>query len=170
MTLLEILDTSVKIGLGALITGIFAYFNQKVNISASVTKENLLYNRNLLTNISKDVEEINHLILKMWAIFEFETKQIPINKNKILDRLDTLRISLFNDFNLLSKNEGLLLLHGFTQQQENLRAYGELLGKFNSYTLFRNGAIDVETTKQYRTAILEARKELYNSLNKAIPK
>ncbi|MGE8541483.1 hypothetical protein [Acinetobacter sp. ANC 3813] len=170
MTLLEILDTSVKIGLGALITGIFAYFNQKVNISASVTKENLLYNRNLLTNISKDVEEINHLILKMWAIFEFETKQTPIYKNKILDRLDPLRISLFNDFNLLSKNEGLLLLHGFTQQQENLRAYGELLGKFNSYTLFRNGAIDIETTKQYRTEILETRKGLYNSLNKAIPK
>ncbi len=135
MTLLEILDTSIKIGLGALITGFIAYFNQKANISASAAKDNLIYHRNLLTNISKDVEEINHLILKMWAIFEFETKQTPINKNKILDRLDPLRISLFNDFNLLSKNEGLLLLHGFTQQQENLRAYGELLGKFNSYTL-----------------------------------
>ena len=59
MTLLEILDTSIKIGLGALVTGVIAYFNQKASISASVTKENLLYNRNLLTNISKDVEEIN---------------------------------------------------------------------------------------------------------------
>ena len=168
MTLLEILDTSIKIGLGALITGVIAYFNQKANISASVAKENLLYNRNLLTNISKDVEEINHLILKMWAIFEFETKQESINKVKIAERLDPLRTSLFNDFNLLSKNEGLLFLHGYLEQQEKLRFYGELLGKFNSYSLFRNGSIDTQYTAEYRTKILEARKDLYQSLNKAL--
>lgn len=80
MTLLEILDTSIKIGLGALITGFIAYFNQKANISASAAKENLLYHRNLLTDISKDVEEINHLILRIWAIFEFETKKNPLIK------------------------------------------------------------------------------------------
>ena len=70
MTLLEILDTSIKIGLGALITGVIAYFNQKANISASMIKDNLQFNRNLLTSISADIEEINHLILKMWSIFE----------------------------------------------------------------------------------------------------
>ena len=85
MTLLEILDTSIKIGLGALVTGVIAYFNQKASISASVTKENLLYNRNLLTNISKDVEEINHLILKIWSIFEFEAKKSPINRKRPLN-------------------------------------------------------------------------------------
>ena len=168
MTLLEILDTSIKIGLGALITGVIAYFNQKANISASVAKENLLYNRNLLTSISKDVEEINHLILKMWAIFEFEAKQESINKAKITERLDPLRTSLFNDFNLLSKNEGLLFLHGYLEQQEKLRFYGELLGKFNSYSLFRNGSVDTQSTTEYRTKILESRKDLYQSLNKAL--
>ena len=168
MNYLEIIDTTIKIGLGALITGVIAHFNQKANISASVTKENLLYHRTILTNISKDVEEINHLILKIWAIFEFEAKQIPIDQNKIFERLDPLRKSLFNDFNLLSKNEGLLLLHGFTEQQEKLRIYGELLGQFNSYTLFRNGSVDTQNTAEYKIKILEARKDLYQSLNKAL--
>ena len=168
MTYLEILDTSIKIGLGALITGVIAYFNQKANISASITKENLQFNRNLLTNISCDIEEINHLILKMWAIFEFEAKQIPFDKSKVFERLDSLRTSLFNDFNLLSKNEGLLLLHGYSDQQEKLRAYGELLGKFNSYTCFRNGDVNSNTTAEYRIKILETRKDLYLSLNKAL--
>ena len=170
MTLLEILDTSIKIGLGALITGVIAYFNQKANISASTIKENLIYNRNLLTNISKDVEEINHLILKIWATFEFETKKFQPNPNELSDKLKPLRQSLFNDFNLLSKNEGLLLLHGYTEQQEKLRAYGELLGKFHSYSLFKNEDISSEKTNEYRDLILDARKELYLSLNKAIPK
>ncbi|WP_180182537.1 hypothetical protein [Acinetobacter sp. YH01020] len=71
---------------------------------------------------------------------------------------------------MLSKNEGLLLLHGYIEQQEKLRIYGELLGKFNAYTLCKNGAINVETTAQYRVEILEARKSLYTSLNKAISK
>ncbi|WP_180041376.1 MULTISPECIES: hypothetical protein [unclassified Acinetobacter] len=116
MTLLEIIDTAVKIGLGALITGVITYLNQKANISASVAKDNLLYNRNLLTNISKDLEEINHLVLKIWAIFEFETKQSQLALNEISDRLKPLRHALFNDFNLLSKNEGLILLHGYIEQ------------------------------------------------------
>lgn len=168
MTGLEILDTAIKIGLGALITGVIAYFNQKINISASVAKENLQFNRNLLANISSDVEEINHLILKMWAIFEFETKKTPIENQKLYDRLDPLRATLFNDFSLLSKNEGLLLLHGYTQQQEKLRTYEELLGKFNSYTLYRNGEVNEKTTIEYKVKILEARKNLYLSLNSVL--
>mgnify|MGYP003604416092 FL=1 len=168
MTLLEILDTSIKIGLGALITGVIAYFNQKANISASMIKDNLQFNRNLLTSISADIEEINHLILKMWSIFENETKKTPVDQTKILERLDPLRKSLFNDFRLLSKNEGLLLLHGYTEQQEKLRFYGELLGKFNSYTLFKSDSVDIQKTSEYRIKILAARKELYQSLNQSM--
>lgn len=108
------------------------------------------------------------MILKIWAILKFEAKQIPIDLNKIFERLDPLRKSLFNDFNLLSKNEGLLLLHGFTEQQEKLRIYDELLGQFNSYTLFRNGSVDTQNTAEYKIKILEARKDLYQSLNKAL--
>ena len=168
MTLVEILDTSIKIGLGALITGVIAYFNQKANISASMIKDNLQFNRNLLTSISADIEEINHLILKMWSIFEFEAKKTPVDQTKILERLDPLRKSLFNDFRLLSKNEGLLLLHGYTEQQEKLRFYGELLGKFNSYTLFKSDSVDIQKTSEYRIKILAARKELYQSLNQSM--
>lgn len=168
MTGLEILDTAIKIGLGALITGIIAFLNQKTNIKASIAKDKLEYNRKILTQISSDIEEINHLVLKIWAIFEFETKQGHIDKSKTLERLDPLRNNLFNDFHLLSKNEGLLLLHGYTQQQEKLRVYGELLGKFNSYTLFRNGSINVEATVNFKVEMLEARKNLYLSLNSVL--
>ena len=168
MTGLEILDTAIKIGLGALITGIIAFINQKTNIKASIAKDKLEYNRKTLTQISSDIEEINHLVLKIWAIFEFETKQGHIDKSKTLERLDPLRNNLFNDFHLLSKNEGLLLLHDYTQQQEILRVYGELLGKFNSYTLFRNGSINVEATANFKVEMLEARKNLYLSLNSVL--
>ncbi len=170
MTLLEILDTAIKIGLGALITGIITYFNQKANLKAQQNKENKEFNRNLLTKISSDIEEINHLILKIWAIFDFEIKKPVLDKEVISDRLSPLRENLFDDFNLLSKNEGLLLLYDYKDQQEILRRYGELVGAFNSYTCFRKESVSIEKTAEYKASILETRKQLYQSLNKAIPK
>ena len=76
MTLLEILDTAIKIGLGALITGIITYFNQKANLKAQQNKENKEFNRNLLTKISSDIEEINHLILKFGLYLILKLKSL----------------------------------------------------------------------------------------------
>ena len=56
MTSLEILDTAIKIGLGAFITGLITYFNQKANLKSQQNKENKEFNRNLLTKISSDIE------------------------------------------------------------------------------------------------------------------
>ena len=39
MTELEIIDTAVKIGLGAMISGVFTYIVQKSNMSATIQKE-----------------------------------------------------------------------------------------------------------------------------------
>ena len=106
----------------------------------------------------------------MWSIFEFETRKDIVDKEKLFERIDPIRTSLFNDFNLLSKNEGLLLLHGYIEQQEKLRFYGELLGKFSSYVFFKKELVNSDTTLMYRRNILDARKELYLSLNNAMKK
>lgn len=91
-------------------------------------------------------------------------------KQKISDKLSPLRKSLFNYFQLLSNSEGLLLLNGYNEPPEKLRRYGETLGRFNSYTLFRNGAVNPTSTVEFKSQILQARKDLYESLNKVIPK
>ena len=168
MTELEIIDTAVKIGLGSIITGFFAYFLQRTNISASVSKDKLENNRKILMQISADIEEINHLVLKVWSIFDFEIKKDPIDKENIYLRLTPLKASLFNDFQLLSKNEGLLLLYGYKDQQQCLRKYGEFLVKFNSYTYFNGEKVTQEKSTWYRGEILRLRYELYESLHRAL--
>lgn len=139
-------------------------------MTAQQNKENKEFNRNLLTKISSDIEEINHLILKNWAIFDFEMKKTTLDKDTISDRLSPIREKLFDDFHLLSQNEGLLLLYNYKDQQEMLREYGELIGEFNSYTCFRKQEVSIEQTAEYKSKILETRQNLYKSLNKAIPK
>lgn len=87
-----------------------------------------------------------------------------------MDRLSPIREKLFEDFKLLSKNEGLLLLYNYKDQQQILRKYEELIGEFNSYTCFRKGLVSINQTAEYKSKILETRQQLYTSLNKAIPK
>ena len=122
----------------------------------------------MLTQISQDVEEVNHLILKIWAIFDFEINKPLVDQDNISHRIKPLRDKLFEDFNLLSKNEGLLLLYGYKTQQLQLRRYGEFLGKFTSYIAFKSEIPTAIDSRKYREDILKLRSDFYESLNKIL--
>lgn len=56
ITALEILDTAVKIGLGALIAGFAAYFLAKLNHRQDLEKDSLKRRRELLEKVASDIE------------------------------------------------------------------------------------------------------------------
>ncbi len=110
MTSLEILDTAIKIGLGALITAIATYINQKSNQKAILNKEHIDSNRKVITQMSLDIEDITHSLLKLWSIFDFNTKDSNYIQKEVIDKLGNLREDIFRETKLLTKNEGILLL------------------------------------------------------------
>ena len=168
MTSLEILDTVIKIGLGALITAIATYINQKSNQKAILNKEHIDSNRKVITQMSLDIEDITHSLLKLWSIFDFNTKDSNYIQKEVIDKLGNLREDIFRETKLLTKNEGILLLYNHLDQQQKLREFGDLAVNFYQYTLFKKGNISAQTTKFYREEILRLRSELYKSLSKAI--
>ena len=168
MTSLEILDTAIKIGLGALITAIATYINQKSNQKAILNKEHIDSNRKVITQMSLDIEDITHSLLKLWSIFDFNTKDSNNIQKEVIDKLGNLREDIFRETKLLTKNEGILLLYNHLDQQQKLREFGDLAVNFYQYTLFKKGNISAQTTKFYREEILRLRSELYKSLSKAI--
>ena len=168
MTSLEILDTAIKIGLGALITAIATYINQKSNQKAILNKEHIDSNRKVITQMSLDIEDITHSLLKLWSIFDFNTKDSNYIQKEVIDKLGNLREDIFRETKLLTKNECILLLYNHLDQQQKLREFGDLAVNFYQYTLFKKGNISAQTTKFYREEILRLRSELYKSLSKAI--
>ena len=136
MTSLEILDTAIKIGLGALITAIATYINQKSNQKAILNKEHIDSNRKVITQMSLDIEDITHSLLKLWSIFDFNTKDSNYIQKEVIDKLGNLREDIFRETKLLTENEGILLLYNHLDQQQKLREFGDLAVNFYQYTLF----------------------------------
>ena len=137
MTSLEILDTAIKIGLGALITAIATYINQRSNQKAILNKEHLDNNHKAITQMSIDIEDITHSLLKLWSIFDFNTKNSNYIPKEVINKLSHLREDIFRETKLLTKNEGILLLYNHLDQQQILREFGDLASNFYQYTLFK---------------------------------
>ena len=67
MSPIEVLDTSVKIGLGALISGAAAYFLAKLNHNREIEKERLRRRRELFEEVAEQIEKFTHIVLKFWG-------------------------------------------------------------------------------------------------------
>lgn len=67
-TLIDVLDTAAKIGLGASISAIATYWHFKQRYKADSVKEYEKRHHSLLEQIAEQAEQLNHVYLKYWAL------------------------------------------------------------------------------------------------------
>lgn len=169
-TWIEIADTTVKIGLGAIISGASAYMLARHNYSKSIEKEYLLKHREVMESVTIDIEEMTHTLLKYWSfILDWaRNKEKGIkNSDEKSDQITDLRAEVFSLFKGISSAEGRLLLLGCKEQQSILRAYGETISEFYRYASRNNDDMDYVTLEKWRVTLLSERERLYSSLCKA---
>ena len=169
-TWIEIADTAVKIGLGAIITGASAYILARHNHSKSIEKEYLIKHREVMESVTLDIEEMTHVLLKYWSFIldwaRNRDKGITNIEGKS-DQIKSLRLEMFSLFKGLSSAEGRLLLLGCKDQQVCLREYGEKISEFYRYASRNNDEMDCVILEEWRVKLLENRENLYSSLSKA---
>ena len=169
-TWIEIADTTVKIGLGAIISGGSAYILARHNHSKSIEKEYLFKQREILETVTLDVEEMTHTLLKYWSnILDWardKEKDLKSSEEKF-EQVTSLRSEVFTLFKGLSSAEGRLLLLGFKDQQVRLREFGETISEFYSYASRNNDEMNSSNLEEWRVKLLSSREELYKSLNDA---
>jgi hypothetical protein len=171
LTPLDILDTAVKIGLGAGITGVSAFALASKQHRIDIAKERVKHRQQLLETVAQDVAVFTHITLKYWARM---TNWIAVrDAGQILadDReaeLQSLKDELFNAFEGMTASEGKLLLLGETGAQELLREYGELVGRFRAFASPENNP-DVERSQldDARRDMLAARNKFFAALSQA---
>jgi len=169
-TLIEIADTAIKIGLGALITGLSAYLLARHNNTKSLEKEYLLKHRLMLEQVTLDTEEMTHALLKYWSfILEWSRNKENGIKNtpEKSEKISEYRSEVFHLFKGLTNSEGRLLLLGCKEQQIKLREYGEKISEFYRYASRNNDDLESETLETWRVKLLGSRENLYELLNKA---
>jgi hypothetical protein len=170
---LDILDTAVKIGLGAGITGVSAFALASKQHRSDIEKERLRRRQELMESVAQDVAAFTHITLKYWARMVSWTALRDAGEDPPQDRgaeLRSLQDELFNAFEGMTASEGKLLLLGETNAQELLRAYGELVGRFRAYASPENALVERRQLDDARREILDARNGFFAALSQAYTK
>jgi len=169
-TWIEIADTAIKIGLGAALSGISTLIINHQSHNKNLEKENNTRNKETLESVTLSIEELTHALLKYWSyILEWaknNEKGVRASKEKT-ESITELRGEVFNLFKGLTNSEGRLLLIGCVEQQKKLREYGTLISEFYRYASRNNEDMQSSELEAWRNKILEAREQLYSSLNKS---
>ncbi|MDD8274357.1 hypothetical protein LAW15_09195 [Escherichia coli] len=166
-TMLDIVDTAVKIGLGALISGIATYRVTKLNHEKDIEKSKQNRQRELLEEISSQAEDFSTSVLKYWAYMVEHVRYVERKKDApedLKERIDSAAKELFDKFSHLSSAEGKLILIGADKAQELVRDYGEYVKEFRRKAWQGNSSLTEANLDDYRSEILLKRKSLYKEL------
>ncbi|PPD11977.1 hypothetical protein [Methylophilus sp.] len=139
MSYLEVIDTAVKVGLGALISGLSTYFLTKSKSRDDLKRERLFRHHGLLEKSAEQIENFSHIFLRYWALLIEHVRNRKLDIHMTTQRKNELakvKIDLFDAFSDLTSAESKLLLLGHTEAQKLLRDYGELAKRIR-----RNGEI-----------------------------
>jgi hypothetical protein len=167
-TIIDIIDTAVKIGLGATISGIATYSVTKYKQNKDAELAKTERKQKSLDLVAEQVEEFSHLALNYWArILDWTRRK---NSNVIISEtkekeLKTVKTDLFNSYKLLASAESKLLLMKEEEAQKLLRKYGEEFSEFFALVYVGDHGISVEEIQNWRLKILDLRKELFAELS-----
>ena len=167
-TLIDVLDTAVKIGLGASISAVAAYWHSKHRDKADSVKEYEKRHRSLLEQVADQAEQLNHVYLKYWALvvewvrYKNNGKEWPENRRSELEETKT---ELFASFGSLTSAESKLLLVGENEAYSKLREIGEAVVQFRRTCYVDKSSLTETEMESKKAEIKKLREELYEFLS-----
>lgn len=168
ITVLEIIDTTVKVGLGALISGISTYAVTKKKSHEETKRERLKRHHELLEATAEQIEIFSHIVLRYWALTAEWVRSQEQKSNFPEHRKEELiktKADLFNAYSELTSAESKLLLLGHLSAQKRLRDYGNTTKEMRRHAHDNNPSLTSSEMEEYRNKILNARAELFKELS-----
>lgn len=167
MTGLDVLDSAVKIGLGALIAGLSGLHLSKAQHANSLQKARIEREFQLLKDVAEKVERFTTASLRYWALVaDWHRKRARTPEAAKPQQLEEAGKGLFDIFSEVTSAEALLLLMGHEDAQIELRKYGDLVASFRRSTSVPEPLISQEQFEDFRLSFLRARSEFFNLLSK----
>jgi len=168
MTLLEVVDSAVKIGLGALIAGISALLLSHSQHRRDLNKAKVEREFQILKDVAEQTERFTQAALRYWSLAS-DAHRLKRHSKALSDRkekdLAESKRALFDIFHELTSSEAKLLLLGKRDAQSAVRTYGDMVSAFrrsavSDTQLMTDGEIDT-----WRENILKTRERLLHELH-----
>lgn len=169
MTYLDVIDTAVKVGLGAAISGVSAYWMARSKSRDDSRRERMVRHHDLLEKSAEQLENFSHIFFRYWAlIVEFVRMREKGNEpsKEKLEELARTKTELFDAFSDLTSAESKLLLLGHTEAQKLLREYGDLTKQIRRSAWDGNKSLTESQMDECRAKVLESREKLFNELSR----
>ena len=169
-SVLDIVDTAIKIGLGALITSAGSYLLSKQTHDREAKKERINKEREILEKVAEEFETFSYAVFSYWALHsewnnrKVAGKPLPEERQKLFDEA---RRDYFVKAQNLTNAEAKLLLLGQIEAQAKLREFADLLIEYRKHVFERLTHYEQDELKEWRRKILEARKNFFDSLSSA---
>jgi hypothetical protein len=169
MTPLEVVDTAVKVGLGAAISGLSAYWMGKSKARDDLRRERLTRHHGLLEKSAEQIESFSHVILRYWALMiewvRARDQGLTLQPHRA-EELTKSKAELFNAFSDLTSAEAKLLLLGHTEAQKRLRVFGDLSKQIRREAYDGSKSLTEQKMEEFRTQLLAAREELFSEVSR----
>ncbi len=120
----SIIDTSIKVGLGALIAGLCLWINQR---RLPATQERSERRIDMLEAVSRDVGNVNHIFAKYSSLAIESTRFGNRWPQARKDELTKVNSELVEEFRKMADAESKLLMLGEKALEKTLRLYGAKL-------------------------------------------
>lgn len=165
-TFIQITDTSLKMGIGALIAGFCAWILLRRN--AQLQSANMRDNRRLgiLEEVSSQVGLVTHCFAK-YSSLVVESIQYgerwPAARRQ---ELDTVNEELINEFKKLADAESRLLMLGEKHLERSLRLYGARIALFRKQVYAGRQDITPEQITALKSSINQVREQFYDMLSR----
>lgn len=171
VTLWQLVDTSVKVGLGALVAGLSAWFMARRR-PAGTKPVNARANKRLATleAISADVGNITHIFAKYSALaiesIRFGHRWPPARKQEF----DAVNLELVAEFKKMADAEAKLLMLGEKGLEKTLRLYGAKIAHFRKQVYVGRKDISSQEIADIKQDISKLREQFYDLLSKKYDK
>lgn len=160
----QLIDTSMKIGIGAIIASMFAmlifYRKQEKPIKAEQRR------LEVLETIAADVGNVSHIFAKYSALVVESMRFGPRWPDSRKQELNSVSQTLMDEFKKLSDAESKLLMLGEKLLEKNLRLYGSKVANFRRQVYVGRTDISEEEILAMKKDINLLREQFYDFLSK----
>lgn len=165
-TFLQLTDTSLKMGLGALIAAFCAWLMMRR--SAHLQFNNQRENRRLeiLEEVSSHVGVVTHIFAKYSSLvvesIQFGERWPALRRQE----LESVNAELVNEFKKLADAEAKLLMLGEKNLERSLRIYGARIAVYRKQVFVGRQDITPEQITALKSSVNQVREQFYDMLSR----
>ena len=166
---MEVVDSAVKIGLGALIAGVSSLLLSRSQHQRDLSKAKIEREFSILRDVAEQTERFTQTALRYWSLagdsHRLRRGSNTLSAKKESDLAKTSS-ALFDIFHELTSSEAKLLLLGKRDAQGALRAYGEIVSAFRRSAMVDSQFMSDAEIETWRESLLKAREQLLSELHR----